>query len=44
MKYVVEVGSDATMYIPSFTKFDSGIQELIVGGRTQTQIFRTVIL
>jgi hypothetical protein len=29
MKYAVEIGSEAMIYIPSFTKFGSGIQKLI---------------
>jgi hypothetical protein len=35
MKYAVEVGSGATIYIPSFIKIGSGIQKLIRGD-TQT--------
>jgi hypothetical protein len=35
MKYTVEMGSGAMMYIPSFVKIGSGIQKLI-GGDTQT--------
>jgi hypothetical protein len=35
MKYTVEVGSSATMYISSFIKIGSGIQKLI-GGDSQT--------
>jgi hypothetical protein len=35
MKYAVEMGSVALIYIPSFIKFGLGIQELI-GGDTQT--------
>jgi hypothetical protein len=31
MKDVVEMGSDAMIYIPSFMKIDSGIQKLRVG-------------
>jgi hypothetical protein len=31
MKYVVEMGSGAMIYIPSFVKISSGIQKLIVG-------------
>jgi hypothetical protein len=31
MKYVVEMGSGAMIYIPSFTKIGSGIQKLIKG-------------
>jgi hypothetical protein len=29
MKYAVETGSDATIYIPSFINIGSGIQKLI---------------
>jgi hypothetical protein len=29
MKYAIEMGSDATIYIPSFIKIGSGIQTLI---------------
>jgi hypothetical protein len=32
MKYPVEMGSSAMIYIPSFMKTDSGIQKLIGGG------------
>jgi hypothetical protein len=35
MKYAVEMGSVAMIYIPSFIKFGSGIQKLI-GGHTDT--------
>jgi hypothetical protein len=31
MKYAVEVGSGAMLYIPSFIKIGSGIQKLIEG-------------
>jgi hypothetical protein len=31
MKYAVEMGSGAMIYIPSFIKIGSGIQKLIVG-------------
>jgi hypothetical protein len=31
MKYAVEMGSDAMIYIPSFIKIDSDIQNLIGG-------------
>jgi hypothetical protein len=31
MKYVVEMGSGAMIYIPSFIQIGSGIQKLIVG-------------
>jgi hypothetical protein len=32
MKYAVEIGSFAMIYVPSFIKTGSGIQKLIVGG------------
>jgi hypothetical protein len=32
MKYAVETGSGAMIYIPCFLKIGSGIQKLIVGG------------
>jgi hypothetical protein len=32
MKYAVEMGSGAMIYIPSFIKIGSGIQKLIGGG------------
>jgi hypothetical protein len=32
MKYIVEMGSGATIYIPSFIKIGSGIQKLMGGG------------
>jgi hypothetical protein len=35
MKYITEMGSGAVMYIPSFIKICSGIQQLIEGD-TQT--------
>jgi hypothetical protein len=35
MKYAVEMGSGAMMYIPSFIKIDSGIQKL-TRGHSQT--------
>jgi hypothetical protein len=31
VKYAVEMGSDAMMYIPSFIMIDLGIQKLIRG-------------
>jgi hypothetical protein len=31
MKYAVEMGSGAVIYIPSFIKIDSGIQKLMKG-------------
>jgi hypothetical protein len=36
MKYAVEMGSVALIYIPSLIKAGSGIQELIVGEDKQT--------
>jgi hypothetical protein len=34
MKYTVEMGLGAMIYIPSFIKIGSGIQNLIWGGYT----------
>jgi hypothetical protein len=31
MKYAVKMGSDAMIYVPSFMKIGSGIQNLIAG-------------
>jgi hypothetical protein len=42
MKYAVEMGSGAMMYIPSFIKIGSGIQTLI-GGDTHTDTDSMVI-
>jgi hypothetical protein len=36
MKYTVEMGSGAVIYIQSFIKIDSGIQKLLEGIHTQT--------
>jgi hypothetical protein len=36
MKYAVEIGSGAMIYIPSFIKIGSGLQKLIGGRNTQT--------
>jgi hypothetical protein len=36
MKYAVEMGSGAMIYIPSFIKISSGIQKLIRGIRRHT--------
>jgi hypothetical protein len=36
MKYAVEMGSDAMIYIPSFINICSGIQKLIGNGRIHT--------
>jgi hypothetical protein len=35
MKFAVEMGSDAIIYIPSFIKIVSGIQKLIGGDHRQ---------
>jgi hypothetical protein len=42
MKYAVEMGSGAMIYIPSFIKIGSDIRKLISGGRgyTDTQTAR----
>jgi hypothetical protein len=37
MKYASEVGSDVMIYIPSFIKTGSGIQNLIRGIQTHSQ-------
>jgi hypothetical protein len=37
MKYAVEMGSGAIIYIPNFIKIGSGIQMLMGGGYTDTQ-------
>jgi hypothetical protein len=37
MKYTVEMGSGAMIYMPSFIKIGSAIQKLIGGGNIQTQ-------
>jgi hypothetical protein len=36
MKYAVEMGSSAVIYIPSFIKIGSGTQKLMGGGHTHT--------
>jgi hypothetical protein len=36
MKYAVEMGSGAMIYIPSFIEIGSAIQKLMGGGGTQT--------
>jgi hypothetical protein len=38
MKYAVEMGSGAMMYIPSFIKIGCGIQKLIEGITDSTEI------
>jgi hypothetical protein len=38
MKYAVEMGSGGTIYIPSFIKIGSGINNLRGGGDSKTQI------
>jgi hypothetical protein len=37
MKYATELGSGAMIYIPSFIKIGSGIQNLMGVGNTETQ-------
>jgi hypothetical protein len=37
MKYAVQMGSDAMMYIPSLIMISSGIQELIGGSHRHTE-------
>jgi hypothetical protein len=37
MKYDIEMGSVAMIYIPSFIKIDSGIQKLIDGNHRHTE-------
>jgi hypothetical protein len=37
MKYAVEMGSGAVIYIPSFIKIGSGFQKLIRGGHRHTE-------
>jgi hypothetical protein len=37
MKYTVEMGSDAMMFIPIFMKMGSGIQKLIEGIHRQRE-------
>jgi hypothetical protein len=44
MIYAVEMGSCATMYIPSFIKIDSGIQTLIGGIHRQQGDLISLIL
>jgi hypothetical protein len=36
MKYAVEMGSEAIIYVPSFLKIGSGIQKLIGGMHRDT--------
>jgi hypothetical protein len=36
MKYAVQMGSGAMIYIPSFIKIGSGIRKLMWGGDSQT--------
>jgi hypothetical protein len=38
MKYTVEMGSGAVIYVPSFIKIGSGIHKLMEVGRGDTQI------
>jgi hypothetical protein len=37
MKYAVEVGSGAMIYIPSFIKIGTAIQRLVRGTRSQAE-------
>jgi hypothetical protein len=37
MKYAVEMGSGAMIYIPSFIKIGSGIEKMVGGGFIDTQ-------
>jgi hypothetical protein len=37
MKYALESGSDAMIYIPNFMRIDSGIQTLIGGMHSHTE-------
>jgi hypothetical protein len=37
MKYIIEMGSGAMIYIPSFIKIGSGIQKLIGGIHRHTE-------
>jgi hypothetical protein len=37
MKYIVQMGSGAMIYIPSFIKIGTGIENSIGGGLTDTQ-------
>jgi hypothetical protein len=37
MKYAVEMGSGAIIYIPSFIKIDSRVQKLLAGEGIHTQ-------
>jgi hypothetical protein len=43
MKYAIEMGSGAMIYIPSFMKIGSGIHKLMIGGFTDTQTHSLVI-
>jgi hypothetical protein len=40
MKYAIEMGSGAMIYIPSFIKIDAGIQKVDRRGYTDTQTAR----
>jgi high-affinity Fe2+/Pb2+ permease len=45
MKYAIEMGSGAIIYVPSFIKIGSGVQKLDKGGyiHTQTNSYNIVI-
>jgi hypothetical protein len=38
MKYAIEMGSGAMIYIPSFIKIGSGIQKMMGGGYTDNMV------
>jgi hypothetical protein len=40
MKHAVAIGSGDMIYMPSFIKIDSGIQKLVWGIHTGTQIYQ----
>jgi hypothetical protein len=41
MKYAVEMGSGAAIYIPSFIKIGSGTQKLMGGGEIHRHTYRS---
>jgi hypothetical protein len=43
MKYALEMGSGTKIYIPSFIKINSGIQELMAGIHRDTDIHGDLI-
>jgi hypothetical protein len=44
MKYAVQLGLDAMIYIPSFIKFGSGIERLIKGRGSQHVDIKSLLL